>query len=125
LTDRKDRNTSPKPERVCWRKKNRQSDNAVYARAEKYWSVKNWDNLQIPKPFSRACVFIAESQFVEPDADDRRIDECGFVCKRRLTNWSKLGNNGGQVSGNNWFSAKMLYCKTFYKLNSNDRDKRH
>jgi hypothetical protein len=59
--------------------------------AEKYWSVKNWDNLQIPKPFSRACVFIAESQFVEPDADDRRIEECRLRLQATLDELVEVG----------------------------------
>jgi lysophospholipid acyltransferase (LPLAT)-like uncharacterized protein len=59
--------------------------------AEKYWSVKNWDNLQIPKPFSRACVFIAESQFVESDADDRGIEECRLRLQATLDELVELG----------------------------------
>lgn len=59
--------------------------------AEKYWSVKNWDNLQIPKPFSRARVYIAEPIFVESDADDRRIEECRLLLQSKLDELVELG----------------------------------
>ncbi len=36
--------------------------------AEKFWAAKSWDKLQIPKPFSRARVWIAPPIFVRPDA---------------------------------------------------------
>jgi hypothetical protein len=59
--------------------------------AEKYWSVKNWDNLQIPKPFSRARVFIAEPLFVEKDANDARIEECRVLLQAKLDELVELG----------------------------------
>ena len=34
---------------------------------KKFWALKSWDNLQIPKPFTRAKVFIAEPVYVEND----------------------------------------------------------
>lgn len=34
-----------------------------------YWTIKSWDQLQIPKPFTRVRVMIAEPIFVEQDAD--------------------------------------------------------
>ncbi len=42
---------------------------------EKYWEVKNWDNLQIPKPFTRARVQIAEPLSVAKDASDEDIEK--------------------------------------------------
>ncbi len=39
-----------------------------------HWTVKSWDKLQIPKPFTRARVFIAEPVYVEKDADDAEIE---------------------------------------------------
>jgi lysophospholipid acyltransferase (LPLAT)-like uncharacterized protein len=42
---------------------------------ERFWQVKSWDRLQIPKPFSRARVFYAEPVSVPEDADDDVIEE--------------------------------------------------
>lgn len=42
--------------------------------AEKFWQLKSWDNLQIPKPFSRARIFIAESIYVAADASDEALE---------------------------------------------------
>lgn len=42
---------------------------------EKYWEVKNWDRLQIPKPFTRARVQIAEPIYVPHDASDEDIEK--------------------------------------------------
>ena len=41
---------------------------------ERYWQVKSWDRLQIPKPFSRARVFYTEPVVVAADADDEAIE---------------------------------------------------
>jgi lysophospholipid acyltransferase (LPLAT)-like uncharacterized protein len=59
--------------------------------AEKYWSVKNWDNLQIPKPFSRARVFIAESIHIEKDADEQRIEQYRQLLQTKLDELVELG----------------------------------
>lgn len=37
------------------------------------WEAKSWDRLQIPKPFSRARVLIAQPIFVAPNADDAAL----------------------------------------------------
>ena len=42
---------------------------------ERFWQVKSWDQLQIPKPFSRARVFYAEPVSVPEDANDDLIEE--------------------------------------------------
>jgi len=34
-----------------------------------YWTVKSWDRLQIPKPFTRVRVMIAQPIYVSPDSD--------------------------------------------------------
>lgn len=41
--------------------------------ARNYWTVKSWDRLQIPKPFTRARLIIAEPIHVPPDAGDQDI----------------------------------------------------
>jgi lysophospholipid acyltransferase (LPLAT)-like uncharacterized protein len=45
--------------------------------AKRFWEGKSWDRYQVPKPFTRARVFIAPPINVEPD-----IDEEGLAAKR-------------------------------------------
>ncbi|MBV9217218.1 MAG: lysophospholipid acyltransferase family protein [Acidobacteria bacterium] len=40
-----------------------------------YWSLSTWDNMQIPRPFSRALMVFAEPIYVPADADDAVIEE--------------------------------------------------
>ena len=42
--------------------------------AKKCWTVKSWDKLQIPRPFTTALVIIGEPIYVDGDADDAEID---------------------------------------------------
>jgi len=58
---------------------------------EKYWEVKNWDKLQIPKPFSRACVFIAEPVYVEKTAADEEIERSRKELQTKLDELVKIG----------------------------------
>lgn len=37
---------------------------------ERFWTVNSWDKLQIPKPFTRARLIIAEPIYISPDEDD-------------------------------------------------------
>jgi len=39
-----------------------------------FWTIKSWDKMQIPKPFTRAKLFIAEPIYVSKDADDKEIE---------------------------------------------------
>lgn len=41
---------------------------------EKFYSVKSWDRLQIPKPFTRAKMIIAQPIYVEKTAGDSEIE---------------------------------------------------
>jgi lysophospholipid acyltransferase (LPLAT)-like uncharacterized protein len=61
--------------------------------AEEYWTLQSWDKLQIPKPFSRAKIFIGELVYVAPDADPEEIEN-----KRRelQKNLDELVENGKQ-----------------------------
>lgn len=43
--------------------------------AAKNWTVKSWDELQIPKPFSRAVVIIGKPIYVEATVNDDEIEE--------------------------------------------------
>lgn len=37
---------------------------------DRYWKTPSWDKFQIPKPFTRARVYVASPIYVPPDADD-------------------------------------------------------
>ena len=41
---------------------------------EKYWRVKNWDRLHIPKPFTKANVIFAEPIYVDPKVSDDELE---------------------------------------------------
>jgi lysophospholipid acyltransferase (LPLAT)-like uncharacterized protein len=43
--------------------------------AEKFWEIKSWDRLQIPKPFSRARLIIAAPIYVSSKANDEELEE--------------------------------------------------
>ena len=40
---------------------------------ERYWTTPSWDLFQIPKPFTRACVFVAPPIYVPADADEATL----------------------------------------------------
>ncbi|HEX8287913.1 MAG TPA: lysophospholipid acyltransferase family protein [Pyrinomonadaceae bacterium] len=61
--------------------------------AEKYWELKNWDNLQIPKPFSRARVYIAEPVNVAENATDEQIEKSREELQAKLDEMVALGEN--------------------------------
>ncbi len=42
--------------------------------SEKFWEVKSWDKLRIPRPFSRAVVSLAEPFAVAGNADDAELE---------------------------------------------------
>ncbi len=42
--------------------------------ARNYWTVKSWDYLQVPVPFTKTKVIIATPIYVPPDADDIVIE---------------------------------------------------
>jgi lysophospholipid acyltransferase (LPLAT)-like uncharacterized protein len=39
----------------------------------RYWTLPSWDRFQIPKPFTRAKVFVAPPIYVPPDADEAAL----------------------------------------------------
>ena len=41
---------------------------------ERRWLAPTWDSFQVPKPFSRACVFVAEPIYVPGDADEALLE---------------------------------------------------
>ena len=40
---------------------------------ERCWIAPTWDSFQVPKPFSRACVFVAAPIYVAADADEAEL----------------------------------------------------
>lgn len=40
----------------------------------KFWTVKSWDRLQVPKPFSKANIMIGEPIYVPADAKDEELE---------------------------------------------------
>jgi len=58
---------------------------------EKFWTINNWDNLQIPKPFTRAKVFITEPIYVEADTSEAEIENKRLDLQKRLDEAIELG----------------------------------
>jgi lysophospholipid acyltransferase (LPLAT)-like uncharacterized protein len=58
---------------------------------EKYWEIKSWDQMQIPKPFSRAKVFVDEPFYVERDADETEIENKRLELQKKLDELVKIG----------------------------------
>jgi lysophospholipid acyltransferase (LPLAT)-like uncharacterized protein len=42
---------------------------------EKYWTIKSWDRLQIPKPFTKANLIIGSSIYVDANARDEELED--------------------------------------------------
>ncbi len=61
--------------------------------AEEYWTLQSWDKLQIPKPFSRAKIFIGELVYVAPGADPEEIENKRLELQKNL---DELVENGKQ-----------------------------
>ncbi len=64
--------------------------------AEKFWEVKSWDRLQIPKPFTRAKFFHAAPIYVAPDADDTEIERKRQELQDKLDELVALGEQWRQ-----------------------------
>ena len=43
--------------------------------AEKFWTVKSWDKLRIPRPFSRALVSLGETFPIRERTDDAELEQ--------------------------------------------------
>lgn len=62
-----------------------------------FWSIKSWDKLQIPKPFTRAKVFIAEPVYVEKDADDAEIENKRGELQAKLDELTEIGKKWREI----------------------------
>ena len=57
----------------------------------KFWTVKSWDKLKIPKPFTRAKVYIHEPVYVAADADEAEIENKLNELQRKLDELVEFG----------------------------------
>lgn len=58
---------------------------------KKFWTIKSWDKLQIPKPFSRVRVFIAPPIYVSKTATDQEIEKKREELQIKLDELVKIG----------------------------------
>ncbi len=61
---------------------------------EKFWTLNNWDKLQIPKPFTRAKLFIGEPIYVSRNADETEIENKRSELQKKL--------DEGAANGEQW-----------------------
>ena len=58
----------------------------------RYWTVPSWDKFQIPKPFTRAKVFVAEPIYVPADADEALLQAKRDDLQRVLDDLTQRGD---------------------------------
>ncbi|QQS39690.1 MAG: lysophospholipid acyltransferase family protein [Acidobacteriota bacterium] len=59
--------------------------------AKSYWELSSWDRLQIPRPFTRAKMFIGEPVFVSPEAGRDELKEKKEELQRKLDELTERG----------------------------------
>ncbi len=64
---------------------------AVLIEAKNFWTTNSWDKLQIPKPFTKAKVFISEPVFVAKTANKRQLDEKQKELQTKLDELVEIG----------------------------------
>jgi lysophospholipid acyltransferase (LPLAT)-like uncharacterized protein len=58
----------------------------------RYWTLPSWDKFQIPKPFTRAKVFVAEAIYVAKDADEDTLNAKRDELQRTLDDLTRRGD---------------------------------
>ena len=58
----------------------------------RYWTLPSWDKFQIPKPFTRAKVFVAEPIYVPADADEETLQARRDELQRVLDDLTRRGD---------------------------------
>jgi lysophospholipid acyltransferase (LPLAT)-like uncharacterized protein len=58
----------------------------------RYWTLPSWDKFQIPKPFTRAKVFVAEAIYVPKDADEDMLNAKRDELQRTLDDLTRRGD---------------------------------
>jgi len=56
---------------------------------KKHWTLPSWDHFQVPKPFTRAKVFVAAPIYVAPEADDEELERKRCEVQRVLDDLTK------------------------------------
>ncbi|MEZ5306457.1 MAG: lysophospholipid acyltransferase family protein [Pyrinomonadaceae bacterium] len=56
-----------------------------------FWELNNWDKTQIPKPFTRCKVFVAEPVFVPADATTEEIETLRIELETKLDELVQVG----------------------------------
>lgn len=59
--------------------------------AKHFWSVKSWDRLQIPKPFTKAKMFVGEPVFVSEEDAKHRLKEKREELQKKLDDLVRQG----------------------------------
>jgi lysophospholipid acyltransferase (LPLAT)-like uncharacterized protein len=60
---------------------------------QKFWTINSWDNLMIPKPFTRTLVKIAEPIYVNPNSTNEDIENKRLELQKTLDELLKNGEN--------------------------------
>ncbi|MCU0239938.1 MAG: lysophospholipid acyltransferase family protein [Pyrinomonadaceae bacterium] len=58
-----------------------------------FWTLNSWDNLQIPKPFTKAKVFVSQPIFVSTETDEKEMADKLEEVQKRLDELVKQGEN--------------------------------
>ncbi|HEV7373217.1 MAG TPA: lysophospholipid acyltransferase family protein [Pyrinomonadaceae bacterium] len=58
----------------------------------RYWKLPSWDKFQIPKPFTRAKVFVAEAIYVPKDADENMLNSKRDELQHALDDLTRRGD---------------------------------
>ena len=60
---------------------------------QKKWTLRSWDEFQIPKPFSRVVVLMAPPIFVKPDATEKELDQAQRQLQSSLETLRERGDS--------------------------------
>lgn len=71
----------------------------VLIEAEKFWTLGSWDRTQIPRPFTRAKMFVAEPVFVPADADRDVLEDKTGELQRKLDELVERGEKWRRGKG--------------------------
>ncbi len=58
---------------------------------QSFWTVNSWDKMQIPKPFTKAKILIAEPIFVSKDAGVQELEDKRREVQKQLDELSSIG----------------------------------
>ena len=59
--------------------------------SKSFWQIGSWDKLHIPKPFSRAKVFVSNPIYVSPDANEKELENKRLELQNSLDELVKRG----------------------------------